>query len=293
MNRPISRTSPGRPPTRAHRWLGTAAIGSLAFVALVVVLLPVSAMGAPSIYHTIRISAPYPGTIVTPSMSLATSGCGTASMVTAPFFHPGTGRGGFSGTAAATGCISGLGGYGDASQAISVNVPFSARSGHNRIVEKWALAVSGGTTFSLGKCVMSSGTSNTSYTYCSVYSTSSLEGYSYLYDATNGSYIASPTVAWAGLSNGTSSYQYCYAGNCSSYTTGGPGSFSFTGALSWVFVANGLVSTHTYELETYFYGSEYAGVSAYDATLHHAHASAWLNAGTFGNGLSLTSITVT
>jgi hypothetical protein len=293
MNSPSSGTSPSRKPTRAHRWLGTAAVGSLAFVALVVVLLPVSAMGAPTIYHTIVISAPFTGATSTPSMSLSTSGCGTATMVTAPFFHSGTGRGGFSGTAAASGCLSGLGSSGDASQTISVVVPFSAMSGHNRIVEKWSLAVSGGTTFHLGKCAMPAMNNSSSYSYCDVYSSSYLYGYSYLYDATNGSYIASPLVSWAGLSNGTTFYQYCYAGNCSTYSSGAPGSFSFTGALSWTFVANGLVSTHTYELATSFYGGEYASVSAYGATLHHTHASAWLNAGTFGNGLTLNSITVT
>lgn len=292
MRSQVSHTSPGRPPSRAHRWLGTAALGSLAFVALVVVLLPVSAMGAPTIYHTIRISAPFPGTTVTPSMTVSTSGCGTAAMVTAPFFHPGSGRGGFSGTSGGTSCASGLGGYGDASQSVTVSVPFSAMSGHNRIVEKWSLAVSGGTTFHLGKCAMPSGNSST-FSDCDVYASSSLEGYSYLYDATNGSYLANPLVAWAGLSNGTSSYQYCYSGNCSTFMTGGPGTFSFTGPVSWTFVVNGLVSSHTYEIETSFYATEYSDVSAYGATFHHTHASAWLNAGTFGNGISLNSITVT
>jgi hypothetical protein len=288
-------SNPRQTPHSPHRrrWAGTAAVGTLAFVALVVVLLPASAMAAPmSIYHTIRITAPYSGTTVTPSMSISTSGCGTASLITAPFFHPGSGRGGFSGSAAASGCPT-TGGSGSTYESFSASIPIAVIPGHDKIVAKWTLHVSGGTSMGIGKCSIPVQNNTSGYSYCSVYASSILSGYAYIYDSTNGTYVATPATYWAGLSNSSSYYIYCYAGNCTTYVYGSPGTFAFHGPLTFVFNANGLLATHTYVLVTDFYGSQYASENSYFAPLHHAHASAWLNAGTFGNGLTLNSITVT
>jgi hypothetical protein len=287
-----SNQSRNPPSTRRARWAGTAAIGTLAFVALVVVLLPASAMGAPmSIYHTIRITAPYTGTTVTPSMSVSTYGCGGAAIVTAPSFHARTGHGGFSGTAAGGSCAP-SGGSGSTYESFSAAIPLLVNPGHDTIVAKWTIHASGGTSAKFGKCSIPAQSNTSGFSECYVYASSSLSGYAYIYDATNGSYIASPTTTWAGLSNSTSDYLYCYGGNCTTYAYGTPGTFAFSGGLSWVFHAHGLLATHSYVLLASFYGSEYAAEGTYAATLHHSHASAWLNAGTFGNGLTLNSITV-
>jgi hypothetical protein len=277
---------------RRHRWMGTAAIGTLAFVALVTLLPPGTALAGP-MTTTIRITAPYHGAMVSPSMTLSTSGCGSASLITAPFFHPHSGHAGFSGSAATGGCSPTLGGFGSAYEAFYVSVPINVIPGQDKIVAKWSLHVSGGTTFHLGKCKMPVQTNTSGYSYCSAYASSTLSAYSYIYDTTNGSYVAAPTTYWAGLSNTSSFFVTCYLGNCTTYTYGTPGSFSFNGPLTVVFHASGLLATHHYAMVANFYGSQYASQSSFGASLVHTHLSAWLNAGTFGNGLTLSSITIT
>jgi hypothetical protein len=296
MNSQVSSVSQSQRTGRRPRWMGTAAIGTLAFVALVVVVLPGSAMAAPmSIYHTIRITAPYTGSVVAPSTSVSTYACGTASIITAPFFHPHTGHAGLSGVAATGGCSPTIGGSASAYESFSVSVPLAVIPGQDHIVAKWSLHVAGGSGLHVGKCSMPAQNNTSGFSECYASSSSSLNAYAYIIDATNGSYIASPTVWWAGLTNGSSWFLYCFAGICTTYLYGSPGTFAMSGPLAFTFNAKGLLATHSYTLLTYFYGSEYVSQASYGVgtSLTGTHTSAWLNAGTFGNGLSLNSITVT
>jgi hypothetical protein len=244
--------------------MGTAAIGTLAFVALVVVLLPGSAMAAPmSIYHTIRITAPYSGSVVAPATSLSTYACGTASIVTAPFFHPHSGHAGLSGVAATGGCSPTIGGSASAYESFAVSVPIAVIPGHDHIVAKWSLHVAGGSGLHGGKCVMPAQNNTSGFSECYAWSSSSLNAYAYIIDTTNGSYIASPTTYWAGLTNSSWWFFYCYGGNCTTYASGTPGSFAMSGPLAFTFNANGLLATHSYVMWASWYGSVYASQGSY------------------------------
>jgi hypothetical protein len=281
-------------PARPHGWAGAAALGTLAFVALVAVLLPAGAMAASATtVHTIRVTAPYPGTVVSPSWSVSVAGCGMATMTTAPTFHPSTGWGGFSGNSMMSHCTPAVGGDAYVDQSLGIAVPFSVMNGHDRIVEKWSVKAGGGIHLALGTCAMPVQTNTSGYSSCDVFAYSALAGYAYLYDATNGSYIASGTTTWSGLSASVYDYQYCDAGNCSSYSSGAPGTFGFSGTVTWTFTASHLLASHTYEIDSSWYGDEEIYQSSYGATLQHSHGTAWLNAGELGNGLTLSSITVT
>ncbi|HKV90009.1 MAG TPA: hypothetical protein VJQ43_02300 [Thermoplasmata archaeon] len=270
------------------------ALGTFGFVALVVMILPASATLTPmTVTQKITITAPYTGTISSPSSSTYTSGCGTATIVTPAFFHTGTGQAGLSGTAGSRVCPGMMAGYGSAYESIYSEIPLTVLAGTNHIAAHWTVHAAAGNMFHLGKCTMPAG-NNTSFSECYATAASSLSVFTYVYDSTNGSFwypVGNST--WSGLSSSTSYYDYCYAGNCSSSTTGAPGSVSFSGPVVWHFNARGLVTSHSYWLIASFYGSEFSDAGAYGATLTNTHGYAWLNFGTFGNGAVLNSIVIT
>jgi hypothetical protein len=278
-----------RPTSRTRRWAGTAAIGTFAFVALVAVLLPVSAMGAP-VTNTIRITAPFPGTLVDPSTTITIAGCGTATVTTAPTFHPSTGKGGLSGNAAMSHCTSGVGGVGSVSESLSLQVPIVATTGHDRIVEKWTVKAGGGTSVAMGICHLPS--SAPGFTYCEVYAETYFEAYAYLYDA-NGTYVGSGDSTWAGVTSSLSDYEYCSAGNCSTIASGTSGTVGFSGTVTWTFGGSNLLASHSYLLDTFWYANAEVEQSSSVGGLHHCYGTAWINAGEAGNGITLDSITVT
>lgn len=279
---------------RKGRWLGGLATGGFALVALMALLLPASAALVPmTVVHTIRISAPYNGATGSPSSSSYTSGCGTSTIVTPAFFHWRTGQLGFSGTGATHLCSGGVSGYASTYESVWTSVPIVVLSGTNHITAKWTLKADGGQALHVGTCSMPGPNSN-NFSECFGYAASYLSAYSYIYDATNGSYIvpSGSNGSWAGLSSAESYYQYCYGGNCTTSSSGTPGTFAFSGPMLLHFNAHGLVASHSYVLETTFYGSQYVSVGTYLATLSHGYGQAWLNFGTFGNGATLDSVTV-
>jgi len=276
---------------RRTRWVGAAAMGTLGIAVLMVLMVPASAASAPSVLHTIQITAPYTGAYASPSTSSSASGCAGTSVVTAPFWHARTGAGGFSGTARASDCAPILSGSASTDVGFLSYVPISVVSGHHTIVVKWSIRASGAESLHLGSCKIAS---LTNYSECYEDATIEITGSAYLVDQTNGSYVAYPTTPWAGIAASGFYYDYCYAGNCSTYSYGNAsGSFSVHTSVVWTFNAHGLVASHQYVLVQSFYGYVDAYSAVYgSATLHNGHATAWLNAGTFGNGLQLTSITV-
>lgn len=277
---------------RKGRWLGALATGSFALVAMIALLLPASAAMAPmTVTHTIRITGPYTGSTASPSSSVSMSGCGTASLVTPPFFHWRTGQAGLSGSSAAHVCASGLGASASTSESISTAVPIAVLDGTNHILVKWTAHFDGGQGMHFGKCTIPVGGA-INYAYCYAQASSSLSAYAYIYDATNGSYIYPSNSTFPSVSSSSYVFESCYSGNCSTYTYGAPGIFSFAGSVFWHFHGTGLVASHAYWLETAFYGSQSATVASYGASLGPSHAQAWLNFGTFGNGATLDSVTV-
>ncbi|HEV8050249.1 MAG TPA: hypothetical protein VGP88_06615 [Thermoplasmata archaeon] len=277
---------------KGTRWLGAAAMGTLGIAVLMVMIVPASAASAPAIVHTVMITAPYTGAYSNPSMSVSTSGCGTAAVITAPFWHARTGDGGFSGRASGSSCAPIYSGSGYTTLGFTSYVPIVAMPGHDKIVVKWALDVTGAESIHSGACRV---TSTTNYSECYESASSSLSGYAYLVDLTNGSYLGSSTTYWNGTGASSYALQYCYSGNCSTYAYGGTGgTFALHGNVAWTFHVHGMLATHQYELVQSFTGYVSASSSVYgSATLQHGHASAWLNAGTFGNGIRLASITIT
>jgi hypothetical protein len=278
-------------PRRSSRWFGALATGSFGLVALMAILLPASAAMVPlTVVHTGRISAPYTGATSSPSGSTYFTGCGHAALVTSPFFHWHSGAGGFSGSAAAHTCPGMPSSYAGSYQSIYTQVPFVTLSGNHVIDAKWFLKAGGANTLKLGTCTMPTPT-NTTFSECYGSAAAYLNAYAYIYDATTGAYYAS-TNSWAGVSNGTSIFSYCTGLTCANSTSGGPGSFAFTGPIVWHFKATNLVQGDSYWLVTDWYGEEYANFGTYNAALGPSHGSAWLNAGTFGNGFKLVSITI-
>ncbi|MCI4321047.1 MAG: hypothetical protein L3K18_05530 [Thermoplasmata archaeon] len=280
---------------RRHQghWLGAMALGTFGLVALMALILPVSAAVAPmTVMQTIKITAPYTGAVVSTSSSVSASGCGTSSLVTPAFFHWRTGDGGFSGSASSHTCATSASGYSSTYQSIYAEVPLVVLSGMNHITASWSIKADGGSSLHVGACAMPSG-NNSSFSECYASASSSLYAYSYVIDATNGSYFLPTGNGSWGVSSGASYTQYCYSGNCSTYSSGAPGTFSVHAPAVWHFKAPGLVPSHSYFLEFSFYGQEYADEGAYGATLGHSYGSAWLNFGTFGNGAKLNSIVIT
>jgi hypothetical protein len=288
-----------RRTTRRRRghWLGAMALGSFGLVALMALILPVSAAVTPmTVVQTIKITAPYTGSTASVSSSSSTSGCGTSTIVTPAFFHWRTGLGGLSGAASSHSCASSPSGYSSTYQSIYATVPLVVLAGMNHITATWSIKVDGGNSLHIGACTMPSGnsTGNNSFSECFASASASVYAFAYVYDGTNGSYfLTAGNTSWTGVTSSTSYYQYCFSGNCTTYSAGAPGTVSFHGPATWHFRAPGLVTTHSYYLVFAMYGSEYVDEGTYGATMGHTFGSAFLNMGTFGDGAKLNSIVIT
>lgn len=284
----------GARPHRANggtkmRWMGAAALGTIGVAVLMVLMGAAGASAAPTVVNTVRTSAPYTGAWSSPSSSTDAGGCATSTVVTAPFWHARTGMGGFSGTSSARTCA-GQDSYGTTDTTYTTYVPIAIVPGHDHISAKWWLQVAGGESFHLASC--SIGATSLNFSYCYAASSSEISGGAYLMDLTTDTYLASATNTWNGT--GASAYfeEYCSYGNCSTYAGGNSSTFGYSGWVTWNFHVHGLLATHQYELLQWFTGYESSDVEGYGATIH-AHASAWLNAGTFGNGETLKAVVVT
>jgi hypothetical protein len=266
---------------------------------LIALLLPVTATAAPmTVLQTIKITAPFAGATTSVSESHSVSGCGSATIVTPPFFHLRTGVAGFSGAASSHICASGALGSSEVFETVGASVPLIVLSGMNHITASFSIKVDGGNTFHVGACTMSSGNgtgNNSTLSECYASALASVFPLAYLYDATNGTYFLATgdLGSWAGTSGGSLYLKHCLAANCTTDSKIAPGSFSFHGPAVWHFKAPGLVTSHSYFLEFWLFGDVIVQQEVSGATLGHTYGSAWLNIGTFGDGAKLNSIVIT
>jgi hypothetical protein len=275
--------------THRHRWFGATAIGSAGLVALLALIMPVSAVVAPmTVVHTIKITAPFTGATSNASSRVIKSGCGTVSVVTPAFFHGRTGAIGFSGWASSHTCPSGAGGEALVLELVAATIPLVVLSGTNHFSVSWSIHVEGGSSLHLGVCTMPSG-HNTSFSECHADTGSGLLVSSFVADATNGS-IFYPILygTWIGGVSGRGFDSQCFYGNCTTYASGGRASFSFHGGDTWHFTVPGLVKSHSY-----LYGFSFSGSQAVDqgsdfATLGYTDGGAWLSFGATLNSIVIT-----
>jgi hypothetical protein len=282
---------------RRRHWLGAMSMGSFGLVALMALILPVSATVAPmTVVQTIMITAPYTGATTYVMSSVTKSGCSTSTIVTPPFFHWRTGVAGYSGTALSHTCAANRSGYASTFESVYAIIPIVVLAGTNHITASWSIKVDGGNSVHFGPCAVPSGntTGNNSFSECYASASVSVGVFADVFDGTNGSvFFPTGNGSWMGVTSATSDYEFCYSGNCSTYSSGAPGTFSFHGPMVWHFKAPGLVTSHTYYMSLEFYSYEYAIEGAYHATLSHSGGNAWLNFGTFGDGAQLNSIVIT
>jgi hypothetical protein len=288
------RTGRGERSLRGRaRWAAGLGTGGVALWALVVLSTAASASAPPTanVVHVVKVVAPYHGATGVPSTTLSTTGCAAASSVLAPTFVAKTGVASFASSSGASTCRTSKGNYASTDQSIEMSVPLPSLSGTQHIRAHWTFSLSGGQTLNAGRCSLSGPVTSTSYGGCYAYTGASFGAYEYVYDATNGTYFAS-TTSYHSWSNGTTYELSCYAGNCTTYTSGGPGSFTVSGPVTLSVLAPGLVASHHYVLVTTLEGSTYVDIAEFGTGhLHHAGGTAWVNFGLFGNGGTLESIT--
>jgi hypothetical protein len=269
-------------------------MGSLGLILLMALTLPVSAAVAPmTVVHTIKITAPYTGTLKHVTSSVSKSGCSSSTLVRAPFFHSGTGVGGFFGVASSHSCASSPAGVSAVYASIYAAVPLVVLAGMNHITASWSINLDARNSLHIGTCTMPSG--NNSFGVCYASAIASVYNVqSYVYDGTNGSII--PPVgnsSWMGLTSATTYYYYCSSGNCTNDSSGAPGTVSFHGPAIWHFRASGLVTSHSYYLVCSMYGFQYVDEGSDGGTLGPTWGSAFLNFGSSGDGARLNSIVIT
>ncbi|MCI4373797.1 MAG: hypothetical protein L3K02_09195 [Thermoplasmata archaeon] len=254
-------------------------------VALLLLLSPAAQATSAGPAH-ITIKAPYTGSTGYRSSSSSSAGCGSGTIVRAPFFHPKAGGVGFSVRAHASACPPSYGDSGGASASELVTVPIPATTGNNIVHAKWSIDASLRSTIGAATCLLT----NASYSDCYSTGYANLYGYAYLVDMTNGTYYV-PDNYWAGAYAESSFYAYCYAGNCSSAVTGNA-HVALASSFDWTFHAHGLVASHSYVLEFSWYADAYAYDYTYLATLTGASESAAVAMAGPGLGATLESITV-
>lgn len=278
-------------PGPSLRRLGSAVTLGVVVLALVGLVLPASAaLGRPASGPTIRLQAPFVGATSGPVSSATMTGCGHAANVTPAYFHGRTGIGGFSGISRA-GLCGGTFGTATASYVIVTQVPIPSISGNHTISARWVVDASGAQSLHLGKCRLAAA-SNGTFSGCFASAFVTLSAYAYLYDATTGGLIRA-SHGWAGLSNGTNFAHYCDGVRCFQRLVAGLGTFAVSAPAVWNFHAMGLVPTDAYWLVTAWSGMAYVDVGVDGAaTFGPTHGVSWLDAGTFGEGLRLASVTI-
>ena len=286
MERPNGTLGLG-PNMRDRRWsAGRVALGT-ALVGTVVLLLAPAGVGA---LPQLSLSAPYHGSVVRANM-VSTSGCARAISPVHPQFSVALGRGGFTDRASARGCAqaghysSNLG-YAQAEIRVAVNVPITS-SGPHQLVEKWNFTLSGAAQASLAACPKGTAIYSSCFQFVESYAFAD----TYLYDSTNASYTWASGF-WHGLNPEVYNLTYYYNGSTTNQQVIAPGSFSATSFVSF-YVNATLDRKHTYELVTVIDGGVQCEFDTYDTAFHGVpRGSASFNMATFGNGITLRSITV-
>jgi hypothetical protein len=271
-------TAPG-----GWRWKGLSC--GLVGIALLLVLAP-AAQAATHGPVPITLKAPYVGSSSYVSTSVSAAGCGTAKIPHAPFFDATTGAGGFSLKAHAMACPPIYSDDGGASASVTVYVPIPAFTGNDVIHAKTSIQATLRAATGAATCALF----NTTFSECYSSAYAELYGDAFLVDMTNGSYFI-PDNYWGGAFAESSFYTYCYAGNCSSSTTGNV-HLNVATSFVWTFHAHGLIASHSYVLELYWSGSASAYDDVYLASLSGASEAASVAMAGPGLGATLTSITI-
>ena len=269
----------GRVSSRRLRW-GT--VTGTAAAALCFVMVSAGLAGA---VHVVTMTAPYSGVVTGTFKTVSSSGCGKASLPTAPGFSGTSGTGQLGDAASAPTCTNPAGSSGYAYSGFTAQVPIAMHGTSatvGAIISENAVAK---TNVLAATCKHTT----TSYSYCYQYTTVYLAGYAYVEDTTNNSYFYASNY-WAGVAGTSYVDDFCYSGNCSTFvapntTTSGTAFFSLFINVSAV------NSHHHYILVLVFYGVAEAYEFTYGASATGGHARASLNVG--GTHLiDLASITI-
>jgi len=272
-----------RTRSRARLWAPGATAGIA--VAVLFLLAAPNALGA-SPPKAVVLSAPYKGTSTGYSNSWSATGCGTAKISTYPFFDPHNGLGGFSDRAASPVCKANpVAPSGSAGSWFDTLVPV-------HVSQKSVTVVVVATVDALVRAELSAGSCTSSSANYSCYLSSYAYMYSdvYLLDLTTGS-VWYPSTYWPGVFDSAYNETFCYAGNCSSYSSPSM-STTVSATHAWSIHATALNPADRFAIEVYVSGDVYTELAAYGAVLHGADTSASVNLATMGNGFELDSITI-
>jgi len=270
---------------RYSRVFGPAA--GLFAVAALMALAP--AAGALTVHKTTVLVPAWKGAATSLYSSVGSQGCGSGKDTSPTHWSAVTGNGGWAGTAKMCAKSSPAGNGGSVYWDMYVYVPVHLPTGKHMVTVNWSVIVSGATTFTAPTSCTLIGAP--SYAYCDTYVSAYMYAYSYLIDMTNGTYIY-PTNYYSGMSSYVSNYTYYSGGTWYYSSSGTAGTFSSSGPVVW-FWNYTFVKTHKYVAETGWYSDAYADAYTYQATVAGGGGSASLNAATLGNGVDLTSISIT
>jgi hypothetical protein len=250
-------------------------------------------------------------------------GCAHASTPHPWSFSLTTGKAAFTGSVSASTCggsFAGVGGYGAASSsggseaAIKLSLPNGNHAVNINVNASWSTA---GSVSGSGACPTRSyhyvNPSNSSQYYYATYgdcyasADAYLIGYAYLMDVTNGTTVTPTNASYYGYyvlygihsaqkyhsiyygcqsGYGNSSGRHCFSYN---FSSSGPTTFSSIGtALGFANFQGTFNHAHTYALLFFVSGA----LSAYTNGWSNGKASATLNAGSYGTGITLTRILV-
>jgi hypothetical protein len=273
----------GNPPSPGphHKILTCALLGVTILLALAP-LAEAATVGS----SALTLRAPFTGGVSVPVIFSTLTGCAEQKLVPASSFNSTTGKASVTVRVHARPCNTP---FGDSvSVTISSNeiIPFPAFSGVNTIHSKWTVDAALRTYINPGGCMFHNVTSS----YCYSQAVSTLTGFAYVFDTTNGTTWPVANY-WQGGTASSSINDACTAGICTSSVTGNT-TIRVHGTVTWAFQLSGLKASHHYELWAEWDVSAYAQDFAYRATLTGGGEGASLVMAGPGLGATLDWITI-
>jgi hypothetical protein len=274
----------------AGRGLRRAALG--AGPAAVVLLIALSASGAPVSGTTHTYTAPYKGAHISTRTIGTMNGCGGGGHPKRVYFNRTAGVGGFSENASAKWCGSSANNSANFQGVFTVAFPFHVKSsGAHNISVTWLTVATGSVNLTAGTC---SASSSTYYAGCTRSAAAFVYGSAYLLDKTTGTKIKLSNH-WPGNSTYVDNYTSCAYGKCNSVASKLSSSTLRTGAAYWAWYWNGTVlnASHNYTLKMSINGGVTVVLTTTGgATLSGASADGQLNSATLGNEEKLYAIAI-
>jgi len=293
------------------------AIGTTGFATAMTLLMVI---GAASGYALVPA---YKGTVKSPNAYISVAGCAVAKGPM-PTWNPATGAILAMTSAGAKTCPKSFGSigsssYGDAGNGMTVAIPFKiASTGSHSVSTSLSLMLTSSASNSVSACPLmnlwpAGGPPLNTYksSYCQDGSSRSWYASISVIDMTNVSWYSNYSYAdaynYSSYDNSTSCYNYgtpsCYNyssaysyGSAYSYNSPGFASFTWNGGTSWTMWTNGTNMVKTDKYAVVISISDYSDAYAYKYNLAgpwSGSAAAVINMGTLGNGLSVSSVTVT